>query len=796
MGHGDLHAGFDTYFPGCDKYYQQEAHSFKPYATGGLLKSWQPRDPRLEDIERQRRAAPTSIEEACAYGSLAHLITFWAQGQNVKNRMAVYEGIDATPLMWAAFRGHLHVARFLIDQGVDVNATNSAGHSALSWALMEVQYEMVRFLLDHGADPLKKDQRGYNAYFLAVQSNSLPLLLMVCECCPLDVQDRDDEGHSLLQWAAYVNSPAICQYLVEKCHMGMDFCDKDGRTPLVWAAREGYAEVVEYLVTHGARTEVADVDGYTALQYARYRNHRECVYVLTQHPAARRNDVTASVEGESSRHRLLPSGYTGVQQLRRRGTLAMMFHQPFFLFMSIAGAVYVALAYLIIMLLPPIISHVVIGLFYFRNVLWMIIAGSPVQGGQQEPTALQKSGIASNFADSVRGIWVFRNRDAACLFALTAFIIVQLHAWAKLGLSPLLLFYPNETVALKGRGTEGVYQSGEYWWSIFFHTKAEFEQFILLFLVCLIAVSAIFCKLLSMRSVHEPVKSSLDTSPLWTILKQRAYRWLHPRILCVRLHTAIPLRAFYCYERDVIMRRFDSYSVALDCPVAESNHVWFFLFANGFACFQWLIFFWAWEQTSELLQCPASPYFGRRLFWSLWNLLIHGLPCRDTAQSVGTEWGPYLSWLQYIIPTSANYLGVWLLQFSLVASVMATFVAARQWTVALTGATRMELANPTATSSDGGLVTIFPQSLSAAEPWQPPLGITEGITPAMEGGEAARAPARRGPRCIYASSGFSVVNAAAFLLGYAGRRWRGAMAISPSNTPMFSVSLLSEGGDV
>ncbi|KAG8339137.1 hypothetical protein TRVL_10036 [Trypanosoma vivax] len=468
---------------------------------------------------------------------------------------------------------------------------------------------------------------------------------------------------------------------------------------------------------------------------------------------------------------------------------------------------FVHISYVLLKFIPPLLSYIPVVMFLFRNVVWVLIWGQPEQGGRPISLPMQEFGVGRHFADACRGVWIFRNRDASWLFVLPAFMFFQFYAWGRMGLASLLPLLRVESTVFNIDGWERAPNSnaGDHWPGLpqQGHTRG---RAVVLSLLTIIVVCAVMCKCLSMRSVYEPKCASITTSPVWAIVKQKAYNWLHPRIIFSERHVALPLRAFYCYERDAIMERFDGYSIALDCPIAASNHVWFFILVISFTGFQWLMFFWGWTQTNQLLNCPRYDSFLHWLIMSMYNLLVHALPCPDTRpENASVAYSRLFWWLKHVIPSEANHLGVWILQYTFIIAVAATLVSIRQVTAAAYGATRMELANPTATYSGGGLVSIFTDThplagntadvgvgTSMAEPWLPPEGYTEGLLCIMDSRPVGSSKRRRyGRYCIYSESRFSIVNIIMFLLGRAGRRWRGAMAVSPANQPIMRPSVLA-----
>lgn len=663
----DRQLGLEVYFPGTPVEDFQAPNIF-PYHIWGTgkdpntaIKSRQEDEEFRKQEGIRRRAQPSCIEEACVYGNLQAVVLFWAQGLDIPTRHTVYERSDATPLMWAAFEGHLPVVRFLVDQKAPLQACNALGHTALHWALSGGHPETAAYLLDQGADPNQQDRQGFDAAFAAVQHKLLSVLVMLIEkgeggggdasrriAFRLDASRRDVQGHSLLHWAAYTNNATAIEYLLMHGAYDVNAIDSQGRTPLTWAAREGYAEVVECLLSHGADRTLADNDGLTPIQYCRLRNHHEARYVLDRFPvvelsaagAARVAMMGSEPEPEGGDRTALLSAsssssagrYQSVRDRRRAGTLALMLKQKFVGLMAVLAVLYVVLSRVAMSFVHPMISHFHFGIFFFKNTLWAMILGKPVQGDGKvaSRTIVEDLGIAKSLGEAVRGNCAYRFRDPSVLFAALTCVCIQLYAWSCLGLTPFFFPAPAEPVLqrseykynpLKAAVTAATVDDMQNYFlggffSLFFSSAESMIHKVLLSLLLATLAFLVLCKSFASRSTIKPSEEgSWRSTPLRRIVAQRKFRFLHPRIFLLARHTQLPLRTFYCVEWDCIVRRFDGYSGFLECPIGQSNHFFFVLFISCFTAFEFLLLVWGFQQSAILMGANYyAPFYQNALF--------------------------------------------------------------------------------------------------------------------------------------------------------------------------------------
>lgn len=146
----------------------------------------------------------------------------------------------------SAYAGNLDQVRFMLANGVPVDAPDEEKHTALMWAGFNGHTAVVTHLLQSGANVDARDVNGRTALMFA---SSGPFV---------------DTVEVLLKNGADVNVQGKLE----------------GFTALMTAAAEGQADVVRLLLKNGADAKLEDSDGDSAEKFARDKGHAEVIGLL------------------------------------------------------------------------------------------------------------------------------------------------------------------------------------------------------------------------------------------------------------------------------------------------------------------------------------------------------------------------------------------------------------------------------------------------------------------------------------------------------------------------------------
>ena len=195
-----------------------------------------------------------------------------------------------TPLIAAALYAPARIVQDLLTRGVDVNATNSAGSSAL--ARGSYDFEKVRLLIARGAHVNLQSQIGNTPLMLAARvygnSQSVKLLLR----SGAEVNRTNMMGANALMCAVAADDERTVRLLLDAgadvnygpAPSNLTVVWGGGRTPLMWSAFRGNTRITKMLLSRGAKVDQPGGWG-TPLSHAAWNEQTATAKLLLDHGA-------------------------------------------------------------------------------------------------------------------------------------------------------------------------------------------------------------------------------------------------------------------------------------------------------------------------------------------------------------------------------------------------------------------------------------------------------------------------------------------------------------------------------
>ncbi len=266
--------------------------------------------------------ADLRLVNAARSDDLDALRSLLAQGLNVNAR----QKDGTTALHWAAYRDDLESADLLIQAGADVNAANDLGATPLWTAALNGSAAMVRTLLSHGANPNAALTLGETTLMTAARTGNADVVgqLLAKGANPNVHAAR---GQTALMWAVAQQHPAAVKLLLahgadvqartnvwpELVKTDLDqashpdyqkWIEQGGNTALMFAARVGNLESAKLLVAAGADVDDQAAYGISPMVLAAHSDHADVVAFLLEAGA----DPNAAGAGYTALHAAILRG--------------------------------------------------------------------------------------------------------------------------------------------------------------------------------------------------------------------------------------------------------------------------------------------------------------------------------------------------------------------------------------------------------------------------------------------------------------------------------------------------------
>jgi ankyrin repeat protein len=202
------------------------------------------------NINDSSLSGSTALLIACGAGS-SYAAVKWLI-ENGANPLAKRWGNETT-LMRASQYSDTMIIRLLLSKGLDINA-HPWGFTPLMYAARSANWPAIFCLLNNGADANIPDQTNTTILLWAAEQNNLEAVKALVKKTS-DINTVDGlGGMTPLMWAAYNehDNPQIIQTLLDN-GAKVNMKDKNGSTALSWAMKKGNTETVALLIKAGAK---------------------------------------------------------------------------------------------------------------------------------------------------------------------------------------------------------------------------------------------------------------------------------------------------------------------------------------------------------------------------------------------------------------------------------------------------------------------------------------------------------------------------------------------------------------
>jgi uncharacterized protein len=158
-------------------------------------------------------AAPSPVADAAMKGDTQAVRRLLAQKSDVGVNVNAPQPDGATAIHWASYTDNLELADLLIAAGANVKAANRDGATPLYLATNNGNAAMIERLLKAGADPNEKNQRGETPLMFAARTGNVDAIQVLLDR-QADVNAREKlRGTTALMWAADQKHPEAVRLL-------------------------------------------------------------------------------------------------------------------------------------------------------------------------------------------------------------------------------------------------------------------------------------------------------------------------------------------------------------------------------------------------------------------------------------------------------------------------------------------------------------------------------------------------------------------------------------------------------
>ena len=190
---------------------------------------------------------------------------------------------NRTPLMYACYDGVcLDNIKMLIQNGADIQASDSNGSTVLHFASSNSNQEVVEFLLKLNEISVNATNNFYKTpvMYACYDGGRLDNIKMFLKF-GADIQASSSNGSTVLHFASRYSKKKVVEFLLKLNEISVNATDNSNRTPLMYACYDGGRfDNIKMIIQNGADIQASSSNGSTVLHFASQFSNQEAVEFL------------------------------------------------------------------------------------------------------------------------------------------------------------------------------------------------------------------------------------------------------------------------------------------------------------------------------------------------------------------------------------------------------------------------------------------------------------------------------------------------------------------------------------
>jgi ankyrin repeat protein len=182
-------------------------------------------------------------------------------------------------LYWALRLERVDLAKFLLQNGADINATNKPGMAPIHAIAETGNLELLELAKSYKVDLTAQDKNSCNALHYAAKSDD-PTMACIFVGEGLDIESTSKQGETALIVAVQANKPEMVAELITS-GANIDHLSNQMVSALYIAATKGYPKIVDILLEKGANpNKTCTTERNTCLHAAIRKKHFKVAFAL------------------------------------------------------------------------------------------------------------------------------------------------------------------------------------------------------------------------------------------------------------------------------------------------------------------------------------------------------------------------------------------------------------------------------------------------------------------------------------------------------------------------------------